>query len=363
MNKYDYLVVGCGMFGSVFAQQMTARNKKVMVIEKRHHIGGNCYTEPVEGINVHKYGPHIFHTSNRKVWDYVNRFTSFNSFVNRPKVFYKGKLYSFPVNLMTFYQLWNVKTPSEAKRRLKQDLINIDKPLNLEQWALANVGTEIYEIFIKGYTKKQWGRDPNELPSDIIKRIPIRFNFDDNYYDDTFQGIPVGGYTRFFERLLKGTEYMLNTDYLADKNHWNGLTKKVVYTGKIDEFFDYRLGQLEYRSLRFETKVIDNTFQGNAVINYTDESVEYTRVIEHKFFEYNNQPKTIVSWEYPDNFSLDKVPYYPVNDHRNNNLYQQYHHLAENQKNFIFGGRLASYSYLDMDDTILNALKIAEKEG
>ncbi|HUW18480.1 MAG TPA: UDP-galactopyranose mutase [Sedimentisphaerales bacterium] len=361
MPPFDYLVVGCGMFGAVFAQQMNEHRKKVLVIEKRSHIGGNCYTENVEGINVHKYGPHIFHTSDEKVWQYVNRFCEFNHFVNRPKVIHKGKLYSFPINLMTLYQLWNVKTPEEAQEKLRKVVTANNKPKDLEQWVLSQVGEEIYEIFFKGYTRKQWGRDSKELPASIIKRVPLRLTFNDNYYDDKYQGIPTGGYTKMFERMLEGIEVRLNTDYFADKAYWDSVTSAIVYTGKIDEYFDYKFGELEYRGLRFETKVLDGDYQGNAVINYTEEEVPYTRVIEHKHFEFKNHNKTVVTWEYPDRCDKNKTPYYPVNDNSNNRVYSIYKAESEKHKRLVLGGRLATYRYLDMDEVIGTALTAAEK--
>jgi UDP-galactopyranose mutase len=350
------------MFGAVFAQQMVEKGKTVLVVEKRGHIGGNCYTEELENIHVHKYGPHIFHTSDEKVWEYVNRFAEFNHFVNRPKVIYKGKLYSFPVNLMTLYQLWDVTTPAEAKRKLEKVAIRTSKPQNLEEWVLAQVGEEIYEIFIKGYTKKQWQKDPKELPASIIKRVPIRLTFEDNYYNDRYQGIPIGGYTNVFERMLNGIEVKLNTDYFADRDYWDSVGSKVVYTGKIDEYFGYKFGQLDYRSLRFETKVLDGDYQGNAVVNYTEAEVPYTRVIEHKHFEFNNQAKTAVTWEYPDRYEEGKIPYYPIHDARNSELYNSYKQEAEQKKGLLPGGRLATYTYLDMDEAVAAALSAAEKQ-
>lgn len=356
MAKYDYLVVGSGLFGAVFAQQVSEQGKRVLVIEKRPHIGGNCYDEPIEHINVHKYGPHIFRTSDDTVWKYVNQFAEFNHFVNRPKVRYKDMIYSFPVNLMTLYQLWGTKTPGEARKKLKEVVVPCDDPQNLEELALSQVGQEVYEIFIKGYTIKQWGKKPKELPASIIKRIPIRLNFDDNYYNDRYQGIPVGGYKRLFEHILDGIEVGLNTDYFEARDHWDSIASAIVYTGKIDEYFGYRFGELEYRSLRFESKVLNGDYQGNAVINYTEESVPFTRIIEHKHFEFKNQRKTVVTWEYPEPYDTGKIPYYPLNDEKNNRLYERYRQLAVKQQQTIFGGRLATYSYLDMNDTIQGAL-------
>ena len=361
MADYDFLTVGCGMFGAVFAQQMTERGKKVLVIEKRPHIGGNCYTESVENINVHKYGPHIFHTSVDRAWEYINRFAEFNNFVNRPKVRYRDKLYSFPINLMTLYQLWGVRTPAEAARKLKHVAIPMSNPANLEEWVLSQVGEEIYEIFIKGYTTKQWGKHPKELPASIMKRIPIRLHFDDNYYNDKYQGIPNGGYTKMFERMLEGIEVKLNTDYFADRHYWNSVGSTVVYTGKADEYFDYKFGELEYRGLRFESEVLQGDYQGNAVINYTEEQVPFTRITEHKLFEFKDCDKTVVTWEYPDDYDQSKIPYYPINNERNNRLYDLYRQETEKQERLLFGGRLATYTYLDMDQAIANALALAER--
>ncbi len=361
MSRYDFLIVGCGMFGATFAQQASERGKKVLVIEKRPHIGGNCYTENVEDIEVHKYGPHIFHTNSDKVWKYVNQFAEFSNFINRPKVKYRDKLYSFPINLMTLYQLWGVKTPAEAKRKLEEVVIPNNNPQNLEEWILAQVGQEIYEIFIKGYTKKQWGREPKELPASVIKRVPIRLTFDDNYYDDKYQGIPIGGYTKMFEKMLDGVAVKLNTDYFHDRDYWNSIAPMVVYTGKIDEYFDYRFGELEYRGLKFESKILNEDYQGNAVINYTEQKVPYTRIIEHKHFEFKNYEKTVVTWEYPDNYDKNKIPYYPINNKSNNELYNRYQREVEKQKNLIVGGRLATYTYLDMNQAVAAVIGVCEK--
>jgi UDP-galactopyranose mutase len=360
MSKYDYLVVGCGMFGSVFARQAAGAGRKVLVIEKRDHIGGNCYTKKIEGINVHKYGPHIFHTSNERVWTYINRFANFNNFINRPKVRYKKRLYSFPINLMTLYQLYGVHTPDEARRKLQQVIIPNDNPENLEQWALSQVGPDIYRIFIKGYSEKQWLTSPRQLPASIIKRLPIRLTFDENYYTDKYQGIPVGGYTKIFERMLGKIEVRLNTDYFKDKEHWNSTAAKIVYTGKIDELFDYRHGTLEYIGLRLESQTLDGDYQGNAVINYTQSTVPYTRIIEHKHFEFNSSPKTVITKEFPCRCLKNDIPYYPVNTEKNNKLYQKYKRLAAKAPDLILGGRLATYKYLDMDDVILDALNLTK---
>lgn len=358
MLGYDYLVVGCGLFGAVFAQKQLERGKRVLVIEKRGHIGGNCYTENIEGINIHKYGPHIFHTSNEKVWKYVNRFTSFNHFVNRPKVRYEDKLYSFPINLMTLYQLYGVKTPLEAKIKLKAVIIPNENPNNLEDWVLSQVGPDIYEIFIKGYTQKQWQSNPRDLPVSLIKRLPIRLTFDDNYFNDKYQGIPIGGYTNMFEKMLEGIEVKLNTDYFADRNYWDSIADAVIYTGKIDEYFDYKFGDLEYRGLRFENEFLEGDYQGNAVINYTQKEIPFTRIIEHKHFEFKDQAQTIITREYPQQYHKNDVPYYPVNIPSNNKLYEKYKKEAEKKKGLVLGGRLATFSYLDMDDVILSAIEL-----
>jgi UDP-galactopyranose mutase len=352
---YDYLIIGSGMFGSIFAREMTDKGFKCLVIDKRNHIGGNCYTEEIEGINVHKYGPHIFHTSDDNVWEYINRFCTFNHYVHRPKVNYKGNIYSFPINLMTLYQLYNVTTPYDAKVMLNNVKHDIKTPKNLEEWILSNVGTEIYETFVKGYTTKQWGRDPKLLPSSIIRRLPIRLTFDDNYFFDKYQGIPIGGYTKIFEKLLDGIEVRLNVDYLNDREYWNGQCKKVVYTGPIDRYYNYKFGELEYRSLEFKTEIKDiEDFQGVAIMNYTDTTPEYTRIVEHKHFEFGKQNKTIITTEYPRSIG---EPYYPVNDDINNSKYNQYKELMKIESNVIFGGRLTDYKYYDMHQVIASALK------
>jgi UDP-galactopyranose mutase len=357
---YDYLIVGSGLFGSIFARELTDKGYKCLVIDKRNHIGGNCYTEEIEGINVHRYGPHIFHTSDDKVWEYMNRFCEFNHFVNRPKVNYKEKIYSFPINLMTLYQLYDVTTPEQAKIILNHVKHNIETPKNLEEWILSQVGTEIYEIFIKGYTTKQWGREPKLLPSSIIRRLPIRLTFDDNYFFDKYQGIPIGGYTKIFEKLLDGIEVKLNIDYFKDKEFWDGQCKKVLYTGPIDKYYNYKFGELEYRSLEFKTEIKDvNNFQGNAIINYTDITTEYTRIIEHKHFEFGKQNKTVITTEYPKSVG---EPYYPVNDNINNSIYNKYKELMDNEENVIFGGRLADYKYYDMHQVVASALNRSKNE-
>jgi UDP-galactopyranose mutase len=361
---YDYLIVGSGLFGSVFAQQATEAGYRCLVVEKNDHIGGNCYTKEVEGINVHVYGPHIFHTDNDKIWEYMNRWTRFNHYVNRPKVHFKDKLYSFPINLMTLNQLWGVKTPDEARARLDLVKVKNDFPKNLEEWILSQVGKEIYETFIEGYTTKQWNRHPSKLPASIVKRLPIRLTFDDNYFNDKYQGIPIGGYTPIFEKLLAGSEVLTGVDYFQERHLLSRLAKKTVYTGKLDQFFSYCLGRLEYRGLRFDTKVLDcPDFQGNAVINYTEKNIPYTRITEHRHFDLKKDgDKTVVTWEYPDDWDESKVPYYPVNDDANNKLRDQYKELAAQRPDVIFGGRLASYMYYDMHQVVASALYTWSKE-
>jgi UDP-galactopyranose mutase len=361
---YDYLIIGAGLFGSVFAQQATAAGKKCLVVEKNDHIGGNCFTKEVEGINVHVYGPHIFHTDNDKIWEYMNRWTKFNHYVNRPKVHFKNRLYSFPINLMTLNQLWGVQTPNEARARLDLVKVKNDSPKNLEEWILSQVGKEIYETFIEGYTTKQWNRHPSKLPASIIKRLPIRLTFDDNYFNDRYQGIPIGGYTQIFHKLLEGSEVLLGVDYFQERHLLSRLAKKTVYTGKLDQFFSYVMGRLEYRGLRFETKILDTSdHQGNAVINYTEKDVPYTRVTEHRHFDLKKDgEKTVVTWEYPDDWDESKVPYYPVNDEANNKIRDKYRELAAEREDVIFGGRLASYMYYDMHQVVAAALHTWEKE-
>lgn len=356
--EYDFLIVGSGIFGSVFAQQAKENGFSCLIIDRRNHNGGNVYTENIEGINVHKYGPHIFHTSDKKIWDYVNRFSEFNSFVNRPKVNYEGEIYSFPINLLTLYQLFGVKTPNQAKELLDSLKIENPNPKNLEEWILSQVGKDIYEKFIYGYTKKQWGKDPRDLPSSIIKRIPIRINFDDNYFNDTYQGIPIGGYTQMIERIQEGIEVKLGIDFLNDREEWGKKAKYIVFTGPIDEFFDYSEGFLEYRSLRFESEILEmEDFQGNALVNYTEESVPYTRICEHKHFENSKSKKTIITREFPEKWELGKERYYPVNDERNNFRYLLYKDMTKNiSDKYIFGGRLAEYKYYDMHQVIGSAL-------
>jgi len=353
---YDYLIVGAGLYGAVFAREMTDAGYTCLVIDQRTHSGGNIYTEKIEGIDVHKYGAHIFHTSDKKIWDYVNRYATFNHYINKPKVNYKGKIYSFPINLMTLYQIYGVKTPQEAEAKLNEVRVPIANPANLEEWILSQVGPELYETFIKGYTYKQWQKHPKDLPSFIIKRLPIRLNYEENYFEDIYQGIPTNGYTHLIENLLEGIEVKLNADYFSDKHYFDGLAKTLVYTGKIDEFFGYEYGELEYRSLRFENKILEGNFQGNAVFNYTDIDTPYTRVLEHKHFNFGRQKNTVVTWEYPDSYSREKVPYYPINDEKNNAIYKKYESKAKGCSKIIFGGRLAEYKYYDMHQVVGSAL-------
>jgi UDP-galactopyranose mutase len=364
MPQYDYLIVGSGLFGSVFAYKAKQAGRKVLLIEKRSHLGGNVHCEKIEGINVHCYGAHIFHTNNKNVWDFVNSFVPFNRYTNAPMAFYKGKMYNLPFNMNTFYALWGVKTPQEAQARIEQQRkdTNIYEPRNLEEQAIALVGKDIYEILIKGYTEKQWGRPCRELPPFIIKRLPVRFTFDNNYFNDTYQGVPVGGYNCLIDGLLQDIETKTNVDFFENRRFWESNAEKIVYTGKIDEFYEYRFGKLEYRTLKFETEILDcENYQGNAVINYTDAEVPYTRIIEHKHFEFGAQPKTVISREYPAEWQEGSVPFYPVNDARNNALYERYHTLVEKERNIIFGGRLAEYQYYDMDKVIERALDCCEK--
>ncbi len=364
MKKYDYLVVGAGLYGAVFAQKAKEQGKKVLVIDKRENIAGNVYTEEIEGINVHKYGAHIFHTNDKKVWDYVTKFAEFNRFTNSPVANYKGELYSLPFNMYTFNKMWGVVTPEEAEEKIEQQrkAAGITEPKNLEEQAISLVGTDIYEKLIKGYTQKQWGRPCTELPAFIIKRLPVRFTFDNNYFNALYQGIPMGGYTKMVQNMLSGIEVRLNEDYLSDKAAWDDMAETVVYTGAIDAYFDYKLGTLEYRSVRFETEVLDKpNFQGNAAVNYTDSETPWTRIIEHKWFEFGTQTKTVISREYSSEWKPGDEPYYPVNDEKNSSLYQKYKELADTEKNIIFGGRLGEYKYYDMDTVIAAALDMCEK--
>ncbi|USL95963.1 UDP-galactopyranose mutase [Riemerella anatipestifer] len=361
-KQYDYLIVGSGLFGAVFACEMTKKGKKCLVIERREHIAGNIYTENIEGINVHKYGAHIFHTNNKEVWDYVNSFVEFNRYTNSPVANYKGKLYNLPFNMNTFYQLWGVKTPAEARAKIEEqraEYKHIVEPKNLEEQALVLGGKDIYEKLIKGYTEKQWGRPATEIPAFIIRRLPFRFTFDNNYFNDTYQGVPNGGYTLLVEKMLEGIEVRLNTDYFKNREHWDSIAETVVYTGKIDEFFDFQYGALDYRSLRFETEILDEAnYQGNAVVNYTEREIPFTRIIEHKHFEFGTQPKTIVTREYPQDMAEGEEAYYPINDERNQAVYQKYKALADECGNVIFGGRLAEYKYYDMHQVVAKALEM-----
>jgi UDP-galactopyranose mutase len=360
--KYDYLIVGSGLFGSVFAHEMTKVGKKCLIIEKRNHIAGNCHTENKDGINVHTYGPHIFHTNDKGIWEWINQFTEFHNYKHTPKVNYKDKIYSFPINLMTLYQIWGVNTPEEAKQRLEEVRVKNDNPKNLEEWILSQVGHDIYETFIKGYTQKQWNKDPKELPTFIIKRLPIRTNFDDNYFFDKYQGIPVGGYTQIFEKMLEGIEVKTNVDYFENKEYWNSIADKIVFTGKIDEFFDYQFGELEYRTLRFDNKKIElEDYQGCSIVNYTDFNVPYTRITEHKHFENSKSDSTWITIEYPKDYEKGDVPYYPINDEKNNSIYEKYKELTK-ESNVIFGGRLSEYKYYDMHQIIGSALSKVKKE-
>ena len=366
---YDYLVVGSGLFGATFARQAADAGKKVLVIDKRPNIAGNIYTEDVEGIHVHKYGAHIFHTNDRRVWEYVTRFADFNRFTNAPVANYRGELYSLPFNMYTFNKMWGVVTPQEARAKIDEQRREITgEPRNLEEQAISLVGRDIFEKLVKGYTEKQWGRDCKDLPAFIIKRLPVRLTFDNNYFNALYQGIPIGGYTKLVENLLAGIEVRLNSDYLQDRAQWDALAEKVVYTGPIDAYFDYSLGALEYRSVRFETELLDMpNFQGNAAVNYTDRETPWTRIIEHKWFEFgkdaqgNDLPKTVISREYSSEWKLGDEPYYPVNDAKNGELYQRYKALADREEKVVFGGRLGEYKYYDMDQTVAAALALCEK--
>lgn len=359
-KEYDYLIIGAGLYGAVFAHEANKRGRKCLVIDKRDHIGGNIYTENIEGINVHKYGAHIFHTSDKEVWDYVNSFAVFNRFTNSPIANYKGQLYNLPFNMNTFYQLWGVKTPDEAKRKIEEklaDYAHIKEPKNLEEQALVLGGKDIYEKLIKGYTEKQWGRPATEIPAFIIRRLPFRFTFDNNYYDDTYQGIPVGGYTRLVAALLSGIDTKTGINYFDDKIELDQLAEKILYTGKIDEYFNFCFGKLEYRSLYFEHELLNiPNYQGNAVVNYTDLETPFTRIIEHKFFDYGEQEKTYITREYPHEYSKDNEPYYPINDDKNQAVCSKYCELAGRESQVIFGGRLAEYKYYDMHQIVRSAL-------
>ena len=367
---YDYLVVGAGLYGAIFAHEAKKANKSVLVLEKRPNIAGNVYTEKIEGINVHKYGAHIFHTNNENVWNYVRKFAEFNRFTNSPVANYKGELYSMPFNMYTFNKMWGVVTPEEAANKIAEQRKKITvEPQNLEEQAISLVGRDIYEKLVKGYTEKQWGRDCKDLPAFIIKRLPVRLTFDNNYFNALYQGIPIGGYTKMVKNMLNGIEVRLDTNYLSDRLKYNNLAKKIVYTGAIDEYFDYQFGNLEYRSVRFENEILDiPNFQGNAAVNYTDKETPWTRIIEHKWFEFgkdeegNDIPKTVISREYSSEWKVGDEPYYPVNDEKNSNLYKKYKELALQEKNVIFGGRLGEYKYYDMDKTIEAALDRCRNE-
>lgn len=364
MQKYDYLIVGSGLFGAVFAHEANKRGKKCLIIDKRRHPGGNIYCEEIEGINVHKYGAHIFHTNDKGIWDYVNQFAEFNRYTNSPVANYNGKLYNLPFNMNTFYQMWGTKTPAEAWARIEEQKAEsgIKNPQNLEEQAISLVGKDIYETLIKEYTEKQWGRKATDLPAFIIKRLPVRFTFDNNYFNDKYQGIPVGGYNKIIDGLLEGIEVKLNVDFFEDREYWENVAENLVFTGKIDEYYDYSYGKLEYRSLRFENKILDEeNFQGNAVVNYTSNNEAYTRIIEHKHFEFGTQPKTVITYEYPDEWSEGKESYYPINDDTNSELYRKYKELAEKDNKVIFGGRLAEYKYYDMHQVIGSALTKVKK--
>ena len=363
---YDYLIVGSGLYGTVFAYEMKKRGKKCLVIDKRNHIGGNIYCEKIDDINVHKYGAHIFHTSNKKVWEYINQFAEFNNYINSPIARYKDELYNLPFNMNTFSKMWGIVTPQEAKDIIQLQIadLNITEPKNLEEQALSLVGRDVYEKLIKGYTEKQWGRDCKDLPAFIIKRLPLRFTYDNNYFNDDYQGIPVEGYTKMIERMLDGVEVKLEEDFLKNREAFMEQADKIVYTGMIDEYYNYCYGELEYRSLNFETEVLEGVenYQGNAVVNYTEYEVPYTRIIEHKHFTYGTQPDTVITREYPKTWSKGDEPYYPMNDEKNLKLYEKYADLAAKEGNVIFGGRLGMYKYYDMDDTIEAALNCVQAE-
>ncbi len=361
---YDYLIVGAGLFGSVFAHEMTKKGKSCLVIDKRNHIGGNIYTEESHGINVHKYGAHIFHTSNKTVWDYINQFAEFNRYTNSPVARYKDELYNMPFNMNTFNKLWGVITPKEAKAVIEKQIkeAGIENPSNLEEQAISLVGKDIYEKLVKGYTEKQWGKKATELPSFIIKRLPVRFTYDNNYFNDLYQGIPIGGYTQIIEKLLEGIDVKTDTDFFSDREYYENIADKILFTGRIDEYYNYIYGRLEYRTLRFESEIINtDNYQGNAVVNYTEYEIPYTRIIEHKHFENTESECTIITREYPSDWKEDSEPYYPINDDKNNSLYDKYAELASQDKKVIFGGRLGMYRYYDMHNIIAEALEFTEK--
>ena len=364
MKKYNYVLVGSGLFAGVFAWHAKKHGKSCLVVERRDHLGGNIYCEEMEGIHVHQYGAHIFHTSNKKVWDFVNGLAEFNRYTNSPVAYYKGEMYNMPFNMNTFHKLWGVRTPKEAMEKISEQQADIKgEPKNLEEQAIRLVGRDIYERLIKGYTEKQWGRDCKDLPSFIIRRLPVRYTYDNNYFNDRYQGIPIGGYNVLTEKLFAGCDVELGRDFLEDREYYREMGETVVYTGPIDAYYDYRFGKLEYRSLRFETEVLDEpNYQGNAVVNYTEREIPYTRIIEHKHFEFGTQEKTVITREYPAEWLPGMEPYYPVNDEKNAGLYQQYHQLARKEEHVIFGGRLAEYQYYDMDKVIESAMNRAERE-
>ena len=363
MKQYDYLIVGAGLFGSMFAYRAHKAGKKCLVIDRNSHIGGGCYTEQVNGINVHKYGPHIFHTSNKEVWDFMNSLVPFNNFINSPVACYKGRRYNLPFNMNTFQQLWGVNTPDEAKAIIESqraEYAHIAEPKNLEEQALKLAGRDIYETLVKGYSEKQWGMKATEIPAFVIRRLPFRFEYNNNYFNDIYQGIPIGGYTAVFQKLLDGCQVMLDTDYFQNREYFDGLTQKTVFTGQIDAFFNYQFGELDFRSLRFEHKLLQGIadFQGNAVVNYTEAQVPYTRCIEHKHFEFGKQPDTVITYEYSRKWEKGAAPYYPINNDRNNALYAKYAELAKQHGNVLFGGRLAEYKYYDMHQIVENVLNM-----
>lgn len=366
MNQttYDYLIVGAGLYGSVVANELKKKGKKCLVIDKREHIAGNIYTENIEAINVHKYGAHIFHTSDKKIWNYINQFAEFNNYINSPVAIYKDELYNLPFNMNTFSKMWGIRTPQEAKEMIAKQVSEsgIKEPKNLEEQGLSLVGRDVFEKLVKGYTEKQWGRDCKDLPSFIIKRLPVRFTYDNNYFNDRYQGIPIGGYTAIIEKMLEGIDVQLNTDFFEFHKSHPDIATTIIYTGMIDEYYNYQFGALEYRSVRFETETLDcDNYQGNAVVNYTDREVPYTRIIEHKHFEFGTQKKTVISKEYSSEWTVGMEPYYPVNDERNSALYQKYKELADKEEHIIFGGRLGHYKYYDMDKVIAAALDDVSK--
>lgn len=362
--KYDYLIVGAGLYGAVMAHELNKKGKRCLVIDKRNHIGGNIYCEDIEGIHVHKYGAHIFHTSNKKIWDYMNQFAEFNNYVNSPIAVYKDELYNLPFNMNTFSKMWGIRTPQEAKAMIEKQVkeTGITEPKNLEEQGLSLVGKDVFEKLVKGYTEKQWGRDCKDLPAFIIRRLPVRFTYDNNYFNDRYQGIPIGGYTAIIEKMLEGIEVKTNTDFFEFRKENPDISEKIIFTGMIDEYFHYKFGALQYRSVRFETEVLDcDNYQGNAVVNYTEKEVPYTRIIEHKHFEFGTQEKTVISREYSSEWKVGMEPYYPVNDEKNNQLFAEYKKLADAEENVIFGGRLGSYRYYDMDKVVEAALEKLEE--